>query len=164
MLQLTDDGVKIVLTGQPTATGGGLFWFGLALLIGAIGVAMAMSVLPERFAIGALALLIVGSFIFNISRQKQKKKQSAVIDSGVVWVRAGEFIHEAQGKKTHARLAAGDRITTGEQTLSISDASGNRRYQLAGFESAKEPQVMQAILEGQNLNKRHANIKMQSTP
>ena len=65
MLKLTDDGAKITLQGQPPAGDNGLFWFGSALLVGAVAVVLAMSLLPERLSIGALALLIIGSFFFN---------------------------------------------------------------------------------------------------
>ena len=61
MLKLTDDGAKITLQDQPKTTDDGMFWFGSALLIGAVAVAIAMSLLPERLAIGALALLIIKS-------------------------------------------------------------------------------------------------------
>ena len=63
----------------------GYFGFGSALLVGAVGVAMAMSLLPERLSIGALALLIIGSFFFNRQRQQRKKQLSGVISSGVLW-------------------------------------------------------------------------------
>ena len=72
MLKLTDDGAKITLQGQSNAADNGMFWFGSALLVGAVAVAMAISLLPERLAIGALALLIIGSFIFNKKRQQHK--------------------------------------------------------------------------------------------
>lgn len=74
MLKLTDEGAKITLQGQPPAGDNGMFWFGSALLVGAVAVAMAMSILPERLAIGALALLIVGSFIFNNKSGNSTKK------------------------------------------------------------------------------------------
>lgn len=73
MLKLTDDGAKITLQSQSQAADNGMFWFGSALLVGAVAVALAMSLLSERLAIGALALLIVGSFIFNRQRQQRKK-------------------------------------------------------------------------------------------
>ena len=51
MLKLTDDGAKITLQGQPSTADNGMFWFGSALLIGAVAVAMAMSLLSERLSI-----------------------------------------------------------------------------------------------------------------
>ncbi len=162
MLKLTDDGAKITLQGQPTAGDGGLFWFGAALFVGAILVAMAMSILPERLSIGALALLIIGSFIFNLKRQQRKKALSGVISSGILWVRAGELVHDNQGKREHIKLLEDDTVTlTGEQ-LQIVDANSVRKCHISGFDTEQEAKAAQAILQGQALNKRHVNIKMQS--
>lgn len=162
MLKLTDDGAKITLQGQPTAGDGGLFWFGAALFIGAILVAMAMSILPERLSIGALALLIIGSFIFNLKRQQRKKALSGVISNGTLWVRAGELVHDNQGKREHIKLLEDDTVTlTGEQ-LHIVDANSMRKYHISGFDTEQEAKATQAILQGQALTKRHVNIKMQS--
>ena len=162
MLKLTDDGAKITLQGQPSTAGNGLFWFGFALLIGAVAVAMAMSVLPERLAIGALALLIIGSFFFNRQRQQHRKAMAGKISSGILWVRAGELVHDDQGKREHIQLMDSDKILlTGEQ-LAITDVDDNRKYHISGFDSLQEAKAAKAILQGQALTKRHANIKMNS--
>ena len=162
MLKLTDDGAKITLQDQPSTADNGLFWFGFALLIGAVAVAMAMSVLPERLAIGALALLIIGSFFFNRQRQQHKKAMAGKIRSGILWVRAGELVHDNQGKREHIHLMDSDKIIlTGEQ-LAITDADDNRKYHISGFDNLQEAKAAKAILQGQALTKRHANIKMSS--
>ncbi len=160
MLKLTDDGAKIILQGQPTSGDSGLFWFGSALLIGAIAVAMAMSLLPERLSIGALALLIVGSFFFNRKRQQRKKQLSGVINSGILWVRAGELVHENLGKRDAIQIEEGDKITLFGEQLQIVDANDNRRYHISGFDNAQEAKATQAILQGKTLSKRHVNIQM----
>ncbi len=160
MLKLTDDGAKITLHGQPPAGDNGLFWFGSALLIGAVAVALAMSILPERLAIGALALLIVGSFIFNRKRQQRKKSMSGNISSGVLWVRAGELIHDNNGRRDHITLSDGDKVTLFGEQIQIVDIDNVRKYHISGFDTAQEAQATKAILEGQALNKRHVNIKM----
>lgn len=162
MLKLTDDGAQITLTGRSSAQGDGLFWFGSALLIGAVAVAMAMSLLPERLAIGALGLLIIGSFIFNWLRQQQKKKNLSNIHSGLLEVKAGSFVHQAGGSRQQISLAPGDRIELSGSTLCIFTASNELKSQISGFESEKEAQVMQALLKGQTFGKRNANIRMQS--
>lgn len=162
MLKLTDDGAKITLQGQPTSGDGGLFWFGAALFIGAIVVAVAMSILPERLSIGALALLIVGSFVFNIKRQQHKKALSGVISSGVLWVRAGELVHDNQGKREHIQLLDTDNITLHGEQLHIIDANEVRKCHICGFDNEQEAKATQAILQGRALTKRHVNIKMQS--
>lgn len=160
MLKLTDEGAKITLQGQPPTSDHGLFWFGSALLIGAVAVAMAMSILPERLAIGALALLIIGSFIFNQKRQKQKKALSGHINSGILWVRHGELVHDNQGKRDHIKLLETDSITLRDNELYITDSNEVQKYKIAGFDTAQEAQATQAILQGQTFNKRHVTIKM----
>lgn len=160
MLKLTDDGAKITLQGQSPAADNGLFWFGTALLVGAVAVALAMSLLPERLAIGALALLIIGSFIFNRQRQQRKKTMSGVISSGVLWVRDGELVHDNQGKREHIHLSAGDKITLIGEQLQIADCDDIRKYLISGFDNIQEATAAKAILQGQALSKRHANIKM----
>ena len=160
MLKLTDDGAKITLQGQSPAADNGLFWFGSALLVGAVAVALAMSLLPERLAIGALALLIIGSFIFNRQRQQRKKTMSGVISSGVLWVRDGELVHDHQGKREHIHLSAGDKITLIGEQLQIVDCDDIRKYLISGFDNIQEATATKAILQGQALSKRHANIKM----
>ena len=160
MLKLTDDGAKITLQGQSPAADNGLFWFGTALLVGAVAVALAMSLLPERLAIGALALLIIGSFIFNRQRQQRKKTMSGVISSGVLWVRDGELVHDHQGKRAHIHLSDGDKITLIGEQLQIADCDDIRKYLISGFDNIQEATATKAILQGQALSKRHANIKM----
>ena len=162
MLKLTDDGAKITLQGQPNNADNGMFWFGSALLIGAVAVAMAMSLLSERLAIGALALLIIGSFIFNQKRQKQKKAMSGLIRTGTLWVRAGELVHDNLGKREHIHLTDGDKVMLVDGGLQIVDSNNTQKYHIMGFESAQEATVTKAILEGQALTKRHVNIKMSS--
>lgn len=160
MLKLTDDGAKITLQGQSPAADNGLFWFGTALLVGAVAVALAMSLLPERLAIGALALLIIGSFIFNRQRQQRKKTMSGVISSGVLWVRDGELVHDHQGKRAHIHLSDGDKINLIGEQLQIVDCDDIRKYLISGFDNIQEATATKAILQGQALSKRHANIKM----
>ena len=162
MLKLTDDGAKITLQGQPNNADNGMFWFGSALLIGAVAVAMAMSLLSERLAIGALALLIIGSFIFNQKRQKQKKAMSGLIRTGTLWVRAGELVHDNLGKREHIHLTDGDKVMLVDEGLQIVDSNNTQKYHITGFEGAQEATVTKAILEGQALTKRHVNIKMSS--
>ena len=162
MLKLTNDGAKITLQGQTQAGDNGLFWFGAALLVGAVAVALAMSLLPERLAIGALALLIVGSFIFNRKRQQHKNSMKGHISSGILWVRDGGLVHDNQGKRNHIHLIEGDKITLDDQQLQIVDANNQCKCHISGFDTIKEAQATKAILQGQIFNKRHVNIKMNS--
>ena len=160
MLKLTDDGAKITLQGQPQALDNGLFWFGAALLVGAVCVALAMSLLPVRWSIGALALLIIGSFFFNRQRQQRKKAMTGMISSGILWVRAGELVHDNQGKRTPIQLADDDKISLIGEQLEIVDRDARRKYCISGFDNIQEATAAKAILQGQALTKRHVNIKM----
>ncbi len=162
MLKLTDDGAKIILQGQPSTADNGLFWFGFALLVGAVAVALAMSLLPERLAIGALALLIIGSFFFNRQRQQHKKATAGLINSGILWVRAGELVHDNQGKRDHIQLLDSDKIILEGEQLAITDVDDKRKYHISGFDNIQEATAAKAILQGQALTKRHATIKMNS--
>ena len=162
MLKLTDDGAKITLQDQPSTADNGLFWFGFALLVGAVAVALAMSFLPERLAIGALALLIIGSFFFNRQRQQHKKATAGLINSGILWVRAGELVHDNQGKREHIQLLDSDKIILAGEQLAITDADDKRKYHISGFDNIQEATAAKAILQGQALSKRHATIKMSS--
>ena len=162
MLKLTDDGAKITLQDQPSTADNGLFWFGFALLVGAVAVALAMSFLPERLAIGALALLIIGSFFFNRQRQQHKKATAGNITSGILWVRAGELVHDNQGKREHIQLLDSDKIILAGEQLAITDADDKRKYHISGFDNIQEATAAKAILQGQALTKRHATIKMSS--
>lgn len=160
MLKLTDEGAKITLQQQPPASDNGLFWFGSALLIGAIAVAMAMSLLSERLSIAALALLIVGSFFFNRQRQQRKKAMAGMINSGILLISAGSLIHDDQGKRNTITLIDGDKITLYGEQLQIVDANNVRKYHISGFDNSQEAQAAKAILQGQAFNKRHVTIKM----
>lgn len=162
MLQVTDNGANITLSGKARGQGDGVFWFAVALLAGALGVAIAMSLLPERLAIGALALLVIGSYIFNRLRNRQKDNQNH-ITSGLLKVQPGHFVHNHFGKTQHITVVSNDTIEVAGTVLTITTADGSTKCQVSGFDSPKEAQVMQAILQGQKFGKRNANIKMQSS-
>ncbi|WP_230658113.1 hypothetical protein [Psychrobacter sp. I-STPA10] len=161
MLKLTNEGATITLAQQSKGATDGMFWFAFALLIGAVAVAMAMSVLPERLAIAALGLLVVGSFVFNRRRGQRNKLAQQQINAGILEVHQGGFVHRLAGKANNVQLQADDGINVVQNSLQIVDSGGAQKYHITGFESDKEAQVMQAVLQGQQFTKRHANIKMQ---
>jgi len=162
MLKLTENGAKITLTDAPKKSDNGLFWFGAVLLIAAVAVAVAMSLFPVRHSIAALALLVVASFVFNLKRQQQKKAQSSLIQGGILWVRSGELVHDCHGRRDHIALSNDDKVSQIGNQLSITDAAQLPKYQISGFDSEQEAAAAKAILQGQALQKRHANIKLQS--
>ena len=165
MLKVTDNGLTITLVGDSARSGvwqGGLFWFASALMIGAVAVLMAMSILPERLSIGLLGLLVVGMFAFNWWRQRGEA-DTTVIDYGILHVTNGAFEWQTVGKRRTIRLAPDDRIQISNSPvkLTVYNANGNSKQTIVGFELLKEAQVMQAVLEGKQLGKKLANIKMQ---
>ena len=162
MLQVTDSGVNITLSGQSNHQGNGLFWFASALLIGAVAVAMAMSILPERLAMTALAMFVVGSFVFNWYRQKQQVSKDILISQGMLEVRPGVFHYTQAGQRKRLLVKEDDQIMLKGKQLLIYEPNGGLACQVMGFDDAKEAQVMQQVLQGQQPNKRHVNIKMQS--
>ena len=85
---------------------------------------------------------------------------SGVISSGVLWVRDGELVHDHQGKRAHIHLTDGDKITLIGEQLQIVDCDDIRKYLISGFDNIQEATATKAILQGQALSKRHANIKM----
>ena len=85
---------------------------------------------------------------------------SGVISSGVLWVRDGELVHDHQGIRAHIHLTDGDKITLIGEQLQIADCDDIRKYLISGFDNIQEATATKAILQGQALSKRHANIKM----
>lgn len=162
MLKLTENGAKITLKGSAKPADNGLFWFGAVLLVGAVAVAVAMSLFPVRHSIAALALLVVASFVFNLKRQQQKKAQTGMIQGGILWVKSGELVHDCHGRREQITLSSDDNINQVNNQLSITDSQNAPKYQISGFDSEQEAAAAKAILQGQALQKRHANIKLQS--
>ena len=153
MLQVTDSGVNITLSGQSNHQGNGLFW---------LAVAMAMSLLPERLAMTALAILVVGSFVFNWYRQKQQVSKDILISQGMLEVRPDVFHDTQAGQRKRLLVKEDDQIMLKGKQLLIYEPNGGLACQVMGFDDAKEAKVMQQVLQGQQPNKRHINIKMQS--
>jgi hypothetical protein len=81
----------------------------------------------------------------------------------VLWVRAGELVHDSNGKRDSIQLSEGDKVTLFGEQIQILDANDNRKYHISGFDSVQEAKAAQAILQGQALSKRHVNIKMQDS-
>lgn len=162
MLKLTDNGAKITLKATPKSADNGLFWFGAVLLIGAVAVAVVMSLFPVRYSIAALGLLVLASFVFNLKRQQQKKAQSGIIQGGILWVKSGELVHDCHGRREQIALTADDSISQTGTQLSITSVNAEPKYQISGFDSEQEAAAAKAILQGQALQKRNVNIKLQS--
>lgn len=85
---------------------------------------------------------------------------AGVISSGILWLRAGELVHDNQGKRQHIQLTDGDKIMLIGEQLQIIDCDDICKYRISGFDSIQEATAAKAILQGQALGKRHVNIKM----
>ena len=73
------------------------------------------------------------------------------------------FVHNQFGKTQQIIVGANETVSVNGTSLTITTAEGNTKCQVSGFDTEKEAQVMQAILQGQQFGKRNANIKMQSS-
>ncbi|WP_434353120.1 hypothetical protein VH441_07965 [Psychrobacter sp. HD31] len=163
MLKVNDNGVTVTLTGKGVGSGNGIFMFAFALLIGAVAVAVGLSSLPRQWAIGALALLVIGMFVFNVLRGRQKQQKGMYLTSGVLDVRYGLVSNFNGGRRQDVAVLVDDKIVNHGKQLTIYDKEAQKKCHISGFESAKEAQIVEQILQGQKLGKRNANIKIQST-
>lgn len=152
MLQVTDTGVQVTLTGTPASD----YTFAIAcvLMVCAVLVAVAITVFSSEYAIGSLFVLACGCFAFNVYRIR-KKRSTPHIASGVVQILAFSVNHQG-------------RTTQFLPTLSISDSDGQlvlsdeqKSLILSGFDNAQERQIVKNVLLGASINKKLANIKLQ---
>lgn len=162
MLKVIENGVLITLTGDASKQDG-VFLFGLLLLVGAVLVALAMVFLPTKWAIGALALLVVGSFIFNHWRQQQTQQSGQEIDSGVIQLTQGQLVHQQMGKQQTIILDAQDYVELNNDQLIIYSADKQKKCQVVGFETLKEAEVAKKVLQGKTLATKNTNIKLQAS-
>ncbi len=162
MLQLTEHGVTITLNGKSPIDK--LFWIACVLVVLAIGVAVAMVSLPMELAIRFLAVLAIVSFFFNNYKQNIKNQKSAVIiNSGILNVQQGIITHNNMGKQQHITVLTHDKIKVCNSELIVYGEKQRVKCRISGFDNDKEIEVMSGILQGKSINKRHANIKMQSS-
>ncbi len=162
MLQVTEHGVTITLNGKSTTDL--LFWLTLALIVLAIGVALAMIFLPMKLAIACLVLLVVFSFVFNRYKQRLTGAKSAMlISDGVINVQQGMIVHNVLGKQQRIMVLNDDKIKNSDSALIVYNAKQQTKCHISGFDNDKEIEVMTKILQGQNINKRNANIKIKES-
>ncbi|MBS9779439.1 MAG: hypothetical protein KGV51_02320 [Moraxellaceae bacterium] len=162
MLQLTEHGVTITLNGKSPIDK--LFWIACVLVVLAIGVALAMIFLPMKIAISFLVLLVIVSFVFNRYKQRMTGSKSAIlIANGVLSVQQGIISYNHMGKQQRIIVLTHDKVENLGSELVVYDKQQTVKCRVSGFENNKEIEVMSSILQGKNINKRHANIKMQSS-
>ena len=110
----------------------------------------------------AKAALITAALAFPIVSFKLEPdfRNVLVLQERWSWLRAGELVHDNQGKRQHIQLTDGDKIMLIGEQLQIVDCDDIRKYHISGFDSIQEATAAKAILQGQALGKRHVNIKM----
>lgn len=152
MLKVTDNGVDIKLVGEPSSPLAVALFVALFALV--IGIGVAFTWLDGGIAAGLLVVVAVISWFFN------NKRRHTCIDSGIVTVNHLQFNHNDGTHERHYQLTKDDSIHQKEDMLIITDSHGKEKVRLTSFENAKELQVMQAVLQGKQLQKRRAVIKM----
>lgn len=150
MLKLTDTGVEIRLTGTPTPNYA--FVFSGILGVFALLVAYLAITQPVGVAIGGMFGLAVGCFLFN--RYKEQIKNQPICN-GTIVARAGHL--DLSGQLID--LSQSTNIEIHDNLLIIKD--NHKSWQIGGFDNEKEMVVLKAVLLGQEITQRNANIRMQ---
>lgn len=150
MLKLTDTGVEIRLTGTP-APNYALVFAGLlgvlALVVAYLAITQAVAI-----AIGGIFVLAVGCFFFNHYKEKLKNQP---ICGGTLIAQAGQLDLNGQLIK----LSQTAQININNNLLTIQDKKSV--WHIGGFDNEKEMAVLKAILQGETIGKKFANIKLQ---
>lgn len=150
MLKLTDTGVEIRLTGTP-APNYALVFAGLlgvlALIVAYLAITQAVAI-----AIGAIFMLAVGCFCFNHYKEKLKNQP---ICGGTLIAQAGQLDLNGQ----LIQLSANANIEINNNLFIIQDKKSV--WHIGGFDNEKEMAVLKAVLQGETIGKKFANIKLQ---
>lgn len=144
MLTLSDDGVQITLMGSHSNA----LMVAVLMLVLAVGVALAITMLPSAYAILAVFGLACLCFWFNHHR-----KNNTVIATGQVWVKSGVIIYNGQ-KFVFDNPA----VHISQDKLMIK--SSKKSLILQGFENPKEISIAKAVLLGQAVMGNKVAIKM----
>lgn len=150
MLKLNDDNsITIGLVGRETPD----LVFVLTGLLGvlALGVAYLVITQPTVIAIGGMFGLAVSCFFFNNYKEKIKNKP---ITSGNLTIRPFEISFY----QTTVVLSDAASVEIANHLLIVQDK--NKVWQFGGFESEKELQIAQKVLQGQAIGGRGVQIKM----
>lgn len=148
MLKLTDNGAIIALAGKPHTDK--LFLYSCLLMVSALMVIIISIFAPVKITLGALFLLGCGCFFWNHYRQKQSL---IIINAGELTVEPYKISHK---KITH-KLSAQAVIDKRADSLSITDG---KTIVIKDFADARHQEVAYALLTGQAIGKRLANIKL----
>lgn len=154
MLQVTDTGVQITLSGTPPANH--TFVICCTLMVFTVAVAIALMTLSTQYAIGALFVLACGCFGFNLYRQHQKNTATTHIATGTLNIQPFTLIHN--NKTIHFSK----KVTTATNGTQLTLQDQDKTVIILGFENPKECQIVKSILLGATIDKKLATIKMQA--
>lgn len=149
MLKVVDNGVAITLTGKESNP---LFVMAGTLVVLAIIVAVVAMVAPVEITIGAMAVLAVLIFVFNVYKNRQQTQSH--IKSGQIVCKNRTLI---AGGHT-VKLSTDAKIELMGDKLVVQDLG--RSWHIGGFEDDKERHVAKSVLEGQALQKRERAIRI----
>lgn len=149
MIKVIDDGIEITLQGNQSNP---LFLFSLLLVAMAMVTAVIAMTLPVKVTIGALFVLAVFIFMFNIYKNHHGKR--SYFATGRLVLKERHFLIGAHSVKLtqHAELLLID------GGLVIKDAG--RVWHFSGFETDKESQIAKSVLEGKRLEKKACAIRL----
>lgn len=147
MLTLTDDGVQITLANKRSNT----WTIAMLMLVFAVGVAVAIAVLPNRYAILAVFGLAFVCFLFNRYRQK-----GVVIGAGKVLIKPFCVCYEGKDYVFSQSLGVDD----DKNGLRLTDGTPPKTVLIQGFESEKERQVAKAVLLGKGVVGNKVAVRM----
>ena len=119
------------------------------MLIFAVGVALAIAILPSHYAILAVFGLACLCYCFN----RYYKANKTVIATGQLLVQSGVIIHDGQ------------RFVFNNPTVQISEdrliiTSANQELTIQGFDNAKEMSIAKAVLLGHPIHANKVAVKM----
>ena len=155
MLTVLDDGIKVHLTGRMPTLSNPLYLGSVLLLLLAIGLAIGLTVLNTKWAIGCMAGFAVLVFIFNHFRQRASTHTH--ICSGTLIAKKQQFSTDTW----HIHLSADTKMRVTNMTLTICDHG--RVWQITGFDNQKEVLITQAVLQGQRYQTQQKHIRLDST-
>lgn len=145
-----DNSLTIVLVGQ-NKINANLLIAGILGIFALIVVYLAVTQ-TTPIAIGAIFALAVACFCFNLYKEKLKNQP---IYGGTIIAKAGQLDLNGQ----LIRLSQTAQIQINNDLFIIQDK--NNTWQIGGFENEKEMVVLKAVLQGEQIGKKLANIKMQ---
>lgn len=148
-MQVLDDGVSITLTGKDSDP---LFLWASGMLVFALIVAVICFTMPVPYAIGSVAIWAVLMYFFN--QRKHATKTQKRYARGVLIAKNRHLTINGMGML----LSDDVRIDVNGDSLVVFDRGVTHRF--LGFEDEREIAIAKAVLMGQKVARRNANITL----